>query len=113
MLRHGDVTTAILWTILQVDVTTKFTLQSNIRNTSDCQLQCGKCPKHVERSCNKTKILLLHLVGYLYTFVENDARNHEPKRKFFVLSANRPTIPQSYNLQPTTLCRLLNYILCF
>jgi hypothetical protein len=41
---------------------------------------CGECPKHVELSCNKTKILLLHLVVYLCTYVENDARNHEPTK---------------------------------
>jgi hypothetical protein len=39
----------------------------------------GECPKHVVWSCNKTNILLLHLVGYLYTYVENDARYHERK----------------------------------
>jgi hypothetical protein len=39
----------------------------------------GDCPKHVEWSCNKTKTLLLYLVGYLYTYVEKDVRNHEPK----------------------------------
>jgi hypothetical protein len=28
---------------------------------------CGKCPKHVHWSCNKTKILVLHFVGlYIY-----------------------------------------------
>jgi hypothetical protein len=41
----------------------------------------GERPKHVEWSCNKTKILLLHLVGYLCTYVENGTRNHEPKKK--------------------------------
>jgi hypothetical protein len=40
----------------------------------------GECPKHAEWYRNKTNILLLHLVGYLYTYVENDTRNHEPKK---------------------------------
>jgi hypothetical protein len=30
---------------------------------------------------------LLHLVGYLNTYVENDARNHEPKEFCFQLTA--------------------------
>jgi hypothetical protein len=67
--------TARFWTSLKVDVTTKFTIQRNICYTSDCQLQllhswwwARWVPKHVEWSCNKTKILLLYLVGYLYTY---------------------------------------------
>jgi hypothetical protein len=47
---------------------------------------CGDRQTHVEISCNKTKILLLHLVWYLYTYVENDARNHEPKMDLKVIS---------------------------
>jgi hypothetical protein len=40
----------------------------------------GKYPKHVEWSCNKIKILVLHLVGhFVCIYIENDARNHEPK----------------------------------
>jgi hypothetical protein len=40
----------------------------------------GTYPKHVEWSCNKIKILVLHLVGhFLCIYIENDARNHEPK----------------------------------
>jgi hypothetical protein len=39
----------------------------------------GKYPKHVEW-CNKIKILVLHLVGhFVCVYIENDARNHEPK----------------------------------
>jgi hypothetical protein len=75
--------TARFWTTLKLDVTTKFTIQRNECYTSDRQLQllyswwwAWRVP---ETSCNKTKILLLHLVGYLYTYVENDTRNHEPK----------------------------------
>jgi hypothetical protein len=31
------------------------------------------------RDLEKTKIIQLHLVGYSYTYLEYDARNHEPK----------------------------------
>jgi hypothetical protein len=41
----------------------------------------GKCPKNVERSCNKIKILVLHLVGhFMCIFIENDAGYHERKK---------------------------------
>jgi hypothetical protein len=41
----------------------------------------GKYPKHVEWSCNKIKILVLHLVGhFVCMYIENDARKHEPER---------------------------------
>jgi hypothetical protein len=33
----------------------------------------GECPKHIMWSCDNTKILLLHLVGCLYTFALNNA----------------------------------------
>jgi hypothetical protein len=48
-------------------------------NCSSCTPDYGRgeCPKHVEWSCNKTKIVLLYIVGYLYTYVEKDARKHE------------------------------------
>jgi hypothetical protein len=40
----------------------------------------GKYPKHVEWSCNKIKIIVLHLVGhFVYIFRENDAQNHKRK----------------------------------
>jgi hypothetical protein len=31
---------------------------------------CGKYPKHVEGSCNKTKILVLHFAGIVYVNME-------------------------------------------
>jgi hypothetical protein len=40
---------------------------------------CEKYPKHVEWSCNKTKIIALHLVGTFYMHIHCDARNHERK----------------------------------
>jgi hypothetical protein len=40
----------------------------------------GKYAKHVKWSCSKIKILVLHLVGhFVCVYIENDARNHEPK----------------------------------
>jgi uncharacterized membrane protein YhdT len=40
----------------------------------------GKYPKHVELSCNKIKILVLHLVRhFVCVYIENDVRNREPK----------------------------------
>jgi hypothetical protein len=39
-----------------------------------------KYPKHVEWSCNKIKLLVLHLVRYfMCILIENDAWNHEHK----------------------------------
>jgi hypothetical protein len=35
--------------------------------------------QNMKRSSNKTKTLLLHLVGYSYTYLEYDAQNHESK----------------------------------
>jgi hypothetical protein len=36
--------------------------------------------------CNKSKILVLHLVGhFVCIYIENDARNHEPKILMFKL----------------------------
>jgi hypothetical protein len=40
----------------------------------------GKYLKHVECSCNKIKILVLHLVGhFVCIYTKNDVRNHELK----------------------------------
>jgi hypothetical protein len=41
----------------------------------------GECPKHEEWSCYKTKILLLYLVGYLYTYVYVE-KMYEPKKMY-------------------------------
>jgi hypothetical protein len=45
----------------------------------------GKYRKHVEWSCNKIKILVLHLVGrFMCISIEKDARNHERKKATFL-----------------------------
>jgi hypothetical protein len=42
----------------------------------------GKYPKHVEWSCNKIKIVVLHSAGhFMCIFIENNARIH--KRKIY------------------------------
>jgi hypothetical protein len=79
-------------TVVEFEQHLKWTLPQNLRsnvtyvipvtlNCSYCTPDDGRgeCPKHVEWSCNKTKILLLHLVGYLFSHVENDAWINEPK----------------------------------
>jgi hypothetical protein len=48
----------------------------------------GKYPKYVKWSCNKIKILVLHLVGhFVCIFIEKYARNHERNidRKSFAI----------------------------
>jgi hypothetical protein len=55
--------------------------QSSVTYVIPVTVNCSYCtpsdghrvfPKHVEWYCNKTKILLLHLVGYLCIYVNTD-----------------------------------------
>jgi hypothetical protein len=89
----GWVRTTVMWPIARSWTVFKPTLPQGSRsdltyvvpvvvNCSYCTPDdgYGKYPKHVEWSCNKIKILVLHLVGhFVCIYIENDARNHEPK----------------------------------
>jgi hypothetical protein len=60
--------------------------------------------QHVQWSCNKNKILVLHLVGhFVCKYIQNDARNHEPK---IHLVKKSPVLvqPGRYSVFPKTCC---------
>jgi hypothetical protein len=99
LVNHDDVTNRPIMDTFSMNFTTQLTTQHNICCTSGCQLQLLYCwwwvrklPKFVEWSCNKIKILVLHLCGH---FTRARVCVYSIKAKPFVRNSKKKLLYQS------------------